>query len=98
MGFKDVKRKVIGCLKTGNVLHEQRDTIDVKNLLAIGAVSITDVTQIINRSRGDNYSSSPHHFDETIDVHVLKTEFADLKWYIKWYFAEPDSVFISVHN
>jgi hypothetical protein len=98
MGFKDAKRKVIDCLNTGHVLHEQRDAIDVKNLLAIGAVSINDVTQIIKRARGDSYSSSPHHYDETIDVHVLRTEFAGLKWYIKWYFVEPDSVFISVHN
>lgn len=98
MGFKDVKRKVIGCLNTGSILHEERDLVDVKNLLAIGAVSIQDVKIIIERARGGSYSSSPHHFDETIDVHVIKTEFADLEWYIKWYFADPDSVFISVHN
>lgn len=98
MGFKDVKNKVISCLNTGNILHEERGEIDIKNLLAIGAVSISEVAQIIKRARGDSYSSSPHHFDATIDVHVLKTEFAGLQWYIKWYFADPDSVFISVHN
>lgn len=38
MGFKDVKYKVIQCLKSGTVHHEQRNHIDVKNLLAVGVL------------------------------------------------------------
>ncbi len=98
MGFREVKSKVLECLNTGHVLHEERDDIDIKNLLSTGVVSLHDVAQIIGRSRGNNYSSSPHHFDNKIAVHVIKTTKSGQNWYIKWYFVEPDSVFISVHQ
>ena len=39
MGFKEVKAQVIECLHSGKVRHEQRGSIDVKNLLATGVVS-----------------------------------------------------------
>jgi hypothetical protein len=97
MGFKDAKRQVIECLNDGLVSHEQRNDIDVKNLLAMGQVSLDEVAEIIGRSRGDSYSSSPHHFDSSIEVHIVKTRRAGQDWYIKWYFVEPNSVFISVH-
>ena len=98
MGFKEVKSKVIECLNTGYVLHEQRGDIDIKNLLSTGVISISEVTNIIGRARGDSYSCHPHHFDANIDVHIIKTTFSGSSWYIKWYFVEPDCVFISVHH
>lgn len=98
MGFKEAKIKVIKCLNTGHVLHEERNDIDIKNLLSTGVVSIAEVAQIIGRSRGNSYSSSPHHFDNEVDVHVINTTISGQNWYIKWYFIEPDSVFISVHH
>jgi hypothetical protein len=98
MGFKDVKRQVIECLDKGLVSHEQRGDINVKNLLAIGQVSLDEVAEIIGRCRGNEYSSSPHHFDSSISVHVVKTKRAGQDWYIKWYFVEPNSMFISVHH
>ena len=73
MGFKEVKSKVIACLNTGNFSHEVRNDIDIKNLLSTGVVSVSDVAQIIGKARGYSYSSSPHHFDATIDVHLIKT-------------------------
>lgn len=97
MGFKEVKRKVIECLNNGHVLHEERDNIDVKNLLSTGVVSLSEVASIIGGSRGNSYSWSPHHLDSDIDVHVIKSKQAGHNWYIKWYFFEPDCVFISVH-
>jgi hypothetical protein len=36
--------------------------------------------------------------DQGIDVHVIKTLYKTEQWYIKWYFIEPDAVFISVHQ
>ena len=75
MGFKEARRKVIECLRTGYVLHEERNNIDIKNLIATGIVSIDDATRIIGRSSGDDYYCTPHHFDEAIDVHVIKTRF-----------------------
>lgn len=98
MGFKEVKNKVIWCLDNGHVLHEERDNIDINNLLSTGAVSLSEVASIIGRTRGNTYSSSPHHFDTEIDVHVIKTTHSGQNWYIKWYFIEPDCVFISVHK
>jgi hypothetical protein len=98
MGFKDVKANILDCLKRGYVSHEQRGDIDIKNLLAIGQVSLDDVAGVIARARGDTYSSSPHHFDASIEVHVVKTNHGGQSWYIKWYFVEPNSVFISVHH
>ena len=98
MGFKEAKSLVISCLNSGQFYHEERNNIDVKNLLAIGAVSITDVVSIIGRARGNCYSTSPHHFDSNVDVHIIKTSHLGKDWYVKWYFSEPDSVFISVHN
>ena len=98
MGFNEAKRKLIECLNAGYVLHEERNDIDVKNLLAIGVVSLEEAAYIIGGSRGDGYSVSPHHFDREIDVHVLVTKFSVQAWYVKWYFLEPDSVFISFHQ
>ncbi len=98
MNFKDVKRKVIECLKEGLILHEVRNHIDVKNLLSTGSISVDYLIEIIRRSRGNNYTCSPHHFYTTIDVHVINTNYSGQNWYIKWYFIEPDCIFISVHN
>ena len=98
MGFNETKRKLIECLNTGYVLHEERNDSDVKNLLAIGVVSLEEAAYIIGRSRGDGYSVSPHHLDKEIDVHVLVTKFSVQAWYVKWYFLGPDSVFISFHQ
>ncbi|MFT4925499.1 MAG: hypothetical protein ACI8WB_001592 [Phenylobacterium sp.] len=98
MGFKAVKDKVINCLKTGNIYHEIRHDVDIKNVLSTGVVTADEVAAIIGRSRGDSYSSSPHHLDCNIDVHIVKTKFAGFNWYIKWYFLEPDAIFISVHH
>lgn len=98
MGFKDVKKQVLACLAAGNILHEQRHAIDVKNLLVTGQVSEDDVGNIIARAKGNEYELSNHHVISAIDVHVLKTSYQGQSWYIKWYFIEPDSVFISVHH
>jgi len=98
MGFKDSKRRVIDCLNNGLVLHEQRNNINIKNLLAVGQVSLDQIIEILRRSRGDSYSTSPHHYDANIEVHVVKTCHSDKDWYIKWYFIEPNSIFISVHH
>ena len=98
MGFKEVKSKILACLKSGHILHEERNGIDIKNLLATGVVTVEEVMELIGKSRGNDYSSVPHHFDNKIDVHVIKKTYSGRSWYIKWYFAVPDSVFISVHH
>jgi hypothetical protein len=98
MGFRAVKARILKCLERGEVSHEQRGDIDVKNLLAIGEVSLSDVAKIITRARGDSYSTSPHHMVPSIDVHVIKARHGSQDWYIKWYFVDPSAVFMSVHH
>jgi len=98
MGFKGAKKQVLECLDNGYVSHQERADIDVKNLLAVAAVSLEEVAAIIVRARDDSYSSSPHHQVEEVEVHIIETRFGGEDWYIKWYFVEPNSVFISVHH
>ena len=98
MGFKDSKQKAIECLNNGLVSHELRNDINTKNLLAIGQVSLEQVIVILKQSRGGSYSSSPHHYDASVDVHIVKTHYFGNNWYIKWYFIETNCIFISVHH
>jgi hypothetical protein len=72
VGFRDAKAQVLACLEGGAVLHEQRGDIDIKNLLATGQVSLDDVAVIIGRSRGSQYSSSPHHVIDDVKSTLSK--------------------------
>lgn len=94
VGFKEAKQKVIAALMSGTYSHEARGSIDVKNKLHTGEVSAQDVIDILKRCRGTDHSCSPHHFDDSIDVHVIESG----SWYVKFYFLDPDTVFISVHQ
>lgn len=94
MSWTASKKLVIECLRNGNIQYEQRKSIDVKNLLATGDISAEVVSQVLSRARGDEHRESPHHFDSEVVVHVVSRK----GWYIKWYFLEPDAVFISVHE
>lgn len=96
-GFNAIKHQVILCLLEGHVLHEARGRIDIKNLLAIGEITPPEVAEILKKSRGSEHESSAHRLDTNIVVHIVKTRYARRNWYIKWYFLEPDAVFISVH-
>lgn len=104
MGFSDVKQRVLKCLKRGNIQHEARDEIDIKNLMKVGLVSVDEVVRMIGMTRGNQYKCSPHHLLPEIEVHEFKPEIWNEantrkeKWYVKCYFIEPDAVFISVHK
>ena len=41
-----------------------------------------------------NHTETPHHTIATATIHVLKRD----GWYIKFYFIERDTIFISVHQ
>lgn len=97
MGYKDVKARVLSCLHSGEILHQSRGHIDIKNLLATGQVTTDEVAEVISRSRGTDYECSPHHSVSGVDVHIIRREHSGGIWYIKWYFVEPMSIFISVH-
>jgi len=98
MGFRDAKKQVIECLNNGWIEHVlERSRIDVKNRLATGEVSAAQLANIIGRARGGDYESSPHHFDASTEVHIITILHGGTRWYIKWYYLEPNAVFISVH-
>lgn len=98
MGFIEVKNKVIQCLKNGDYDYEARKDIDLKNVFLVGLLSKEDLIEIIKSSNGTQYESSPHHLDSSIEVHILKPIKNNKKWYIKFYFLEPNVLFISVHE
>lgn len=93
-GFREVKRRLLKALAEGTWLHEARNAIDVKNGLATGAVPATEVRAVVVRCNGTHHSASPHHADASTEVHVLRRD----GWYIKFYFLDEDTVFISVHR
>ena len=93
MGFKDVKEKVIANLLADDYSHETRQDIDEKNLLAVGKITAAALAKVLKKSRGHEYSSSPHHQDSKVLVHVIICN----GWYVKFYF-DPDTLFISVHE
>lgn len=94
MGFKDIKQTVITALRSGTFQHEARSDINVKNLLATGQVSASSIEQLLKNCTSSHLSTSPHHLDSNIDVHVVAKD----GWYIKFYFLDPDTMFISVHQ
>ena len=95
MGFKEVKERAIECIKCDQVRHVER-YLD-KNLFASGAISPEEMIQIIGSCRGDCYETNKHHFLDT-DVHIFKPRGKYDGLYIKFFFVEPDILFISVHQ
>jgi len=93
VGFIEVRRKVIAALLSGDYSHEARADIDHKNLLQTGKVGAQEIADVLRKSNGANHTSSPHHQDCEVDVHVIVCR----DWYVKFYF-DPDTVFISVHR
>ena len=94
MGFRTVRHRVIKALRQGTYLHAARGNIEVKNALLTGDISPGALIRIIERCNGTHYESSRHHQIEGIDVHILKRD----GWYVKFYFVDPETVFISVHR
>jgi len=93
-GFKEARRKLLAALASGSYLHEARNEIDVKNKLATGEISAAEVAELVKKSTGNDHSKSTHHADRSITVHVISRK----GWYIKFYFIDPNTWFISVHR
>lgn len=94
MGFKEVKRKAIECIKNDHVRHVARGV--EKNLFASGELTSAEVINIIGSCQGDCYETDKHHFLD-IEVHILRPRGKYDGFYIKFFFVEPDILFISVH-
>ncbi|MCU5772522.1 hypothetical protein N5923_16280 [Erwiniaceae bacterium BAC15a-03b] len=97
MGFRDVKREAIRCLLEGAYHHEIRVDIAVKNVFSTGLIDQAGVIELIRKTSGDEYLCTPHHQDADIDVHILRPWKAGCRWYVKFYFIQPNLIFISVH-
>lgn len=94
-GFREAKSKAIAALVNGTYQNiTNRSAIDTKNLLFTGLVTAQQICDIIKRSRGTDHSTSSHHQEASILVHVIQRE----GWYLKFYFLDPDTFFISVHQ
>jgi hypothetical protein len=98
LGFKDIRAMVIRKLQEGRVQHETTRSGDIneKNLLVAGKITVEEVIELIEATKGTDYSTSKHHLDKSIDVHVFKAKKS--KWCIKCYLIDPDVWFISVHK
>jgi hypothetical protein len=94
MGFTDAKRQVLTALKNGTWRVEARQRIDAKNKLATGEVPVDELAKVIARSRGQDHTMRAHDRDRSVTVHIIRKD----GWYIKFYFVEPLTFFISVHE
>jgi hypothetical protein len=99
VGLRDVKAQAINCLDNGQVQHEtgRSGDIDKKNLLVTAQVTLDEVKDLINSTKGTQHKASAHHVEKHVEVHTLKPVKNGTEWYIKFYFLEPDIIFISVH-
>lgn len=100
MGLKDIREEIVKKLLEGRIQHETTRSGDIneKNLLLVGKVSVEEVVELIKATKGPGFSTSKHHLDANIDVHVFKPKKGGITWYIKCYLIEPDIWFISVHH
>ncbi len=98
MGFKDVRCLLIDALESGHYQHEFRADMESKNLLAIGEVTAEFVADLLRRCRGDQYRSSPYHYDPGVLCHQFTPRLDGERWYLKAYFLSAKAVFISVHR
>lgn len=62
--------------------------------VSTGEATVEFVAAVIGRSNGRDHSMSPHHRAQSVTVHLIRRE----GWYIKFYFVDPETRFISVHQ
>jgi len=111
VGFTDAKHQLIAALHAylrGDIglFHDERANADEKNLLEQGTVTVADVIDMARTAgggpNGQNYGASLHHNLQDwpgVTVHkVTNIQWQGRRWYLKWFFAEPDLWFISVHS
>ncbi|MCG8469547.1 MAG: hypothetical protein MJB57_15300 [Gemmatimonadetes bacterium] len=101
MGFKAAKAAVVKALRDGTFEHEAREALAEKNLLAVGEIDATEVATLVLRTRSEEYSESPHHWDKSVVVHTFRPTSGEERWYIKVYFLDQGTetaMFVSVHR
>ena len=94
IGFKEAKRRAIEALRNKTYQIAERREIETKNLLYGNSISEEDVIEIISKCRGQDHEMRPHDMVKTVDIHILRKD----GWYIKFYFLDPETFFLSVHR
>ncbi|RBI72289.1 hypothetical protein DQW77_11060 [Roseovarius sp. TE539] len=94
MDSRRQKRRAIEALRNKTYQIAERQEIETKNLLYGNSVSEEDVIEIIIKCRGQDHEIRPHDMIKTVDVHILRKD----GWYIKFYFLDPETFFLSVHR
>lgn len=98
MGLRDARARFIEALLAGAFDHEERSVKSERNLLAVGEIEAAEVIDLLQRCRGEEYRTSPHHFDAATTVHEFRPRGRTGRWYIKGYFMESTLFLISVHR
>jgi hypothetical protein len=96
LGLKEVKALAINKIREGKVNHITREF--GKNKYAEGFLSDDQVIAMIQSCRGDRYEAKPHHAIRSVLVHIMKPLGKYDGYYIKFYFLEPDVIFLSIHS
>ena len=68
-----------------------------KNLFADGQMSADELIKIISYCNGDCLEIGRHH-NYDVELYIMKPIGKYDGYYIKYYFVEPNTVFISVHT
>jgi len=97
-GFLAIRKQLLNCLRSGRILHEPRKDRENRNLLFTRVVNVEGVIEMVKSCTGGSLSSTPHHAFPQILAHVLKPSGKFKGWYLKFYFIEPNTIFISVHK
>jgi hypothetical protein len=98
VGFKEIRAVLIYCLKNGLYDHEFREDMETRNCLFNGTVSVAEVIDMVLACSGGDLESSPLHGNSKVVAHVLKPKGLYSGWYIKFYYVDPNTIFISVHK
>ena len=100
--FTEARRALIESLRAGDYRFELRMVVEAKNLLATGDVTPGELIAVLNRCRGNQHRTSPHHAHRETLVHIFEPTTAAEAWYIKAYFVALGdghaTVIISVHK
>jgi hypothetical protein len=98
VGFKEIRSVLIDCLRSGSYEHEIREDMQTKNLLFNGTVTPVQVIEMALACKGTDYQTSPLHGKSALATHILKPKGKYSGWYIKFYYIDPSTIFISVHD
>ena len=95
MGFKSDTEKILADLLNQNYDHQARTA--EKNHLAAGFISVEQASEIIKATPGRKHRNAQHDQSRSPQLWIMEPEIEGVRWYIKGYFAEEQTWFISFH-